>query len=46
MSLGIAFKLWLLPLPCLCSYMDGGRIVFSGSPEEMRRYMKRLGAVV
>ncbi|KAI3424112.1 hypothetical protein D9Q98_009473 [Chlorella vulgaris] len=26
------------------SYMDGGRIVFSGSPEKMRRYMRRLGA--
>jgi hypothetical protein len=42
----MAFKPWVLPLPRLCSYMDGGRIVFSGTPEEMRRYMKRLGAVV
>lgn len=29
-----------------CSYMEGGRIVFSGSPDEMRAYMRRLGALV
>ncbi|PSC74300.1 ABC transporter I family member chloroplastic [Micractinium conductrix] len=28
------------------SYMEGGRIAFSGSPAEMRQYMRRLGAVV
>ncbi|KAL4419561.1 hypothetical protein ABPG77_003587 [Micractinium sp. CCAP 211/92] len=28
------------------SYMDGGRIAFSGSPDEMRAYMRRLGALV
>ena len=29
-----------------CSYMEGGRIAFSGTPEEMRRYMRRLGALI
>lgn len=29
-----------------CSYMEGGRIAFSGSPDEMRAYMRRLGALV
>ena len=29
-----------------CSYMDGGRIVFSGHPDEMRSYMRQLGALV
>ncbi|KAL4459111.1 hypothetical protein ABPG75_013976 [Micractinium tetrahymenae] len=28
------------------SYMDGGRIAFSGSPAEMKAYMRRLGAPV
>ncbi|PRW61516.1 ABC transporter I family member chloroplastic [Chlorella sorokiniana] len=28
------------------SYMEGGRIAFSGSPDEMRAYMRRLGALV
>lgn len=34
------------PRPFACSYMDGGRIAFSGSPDEMRAYMRRLGALV
>ncbi len=29
-----------------CSYMDGGRIAFSGTPEQMRGYLRQLGAVV
>ena len=37
---------WLLPPPRRRSYMDGGRIAFSGSPDEMRAYLRRLGAVM
>lgn len=31
------------PLPA-CSYMEDGRIAFSGSPAEARAYLRRLGA--
>lgn len=28
------------------TYVEGGRVVFSGSPDEMRKYLERLGAAV
>jgi hypothetical protein len=28
------------------TYMEDGQVVFSGSPAELKQYIKRLGAVV
>lgn len=45
-ALWVTHRLEELEYADYVSYMDGGRIVFSGTPAEMRSFLRSLGAVL
>jgi hypothetical protein len=45
-ALWVTHRLEELDYADCVSYMDGGRIVFSGTPHQMKAYMRQLGAQI